>query len=197
MKLQNDNKIRRILPITVVMFAGIVLASVFVYNPMSGQLLTTTPAIIFQPGTNAGQADLGGNTITVLQSPSQTSATVELHPTYQKTYYKDVIQINNTEANTYYIILRVIDPLSDTRITQAKAYIYDTATDTLLATVDLTLPGNETPWITMNGNAVFRVDFEFVIADQAGDSPNTPPSLTDSQFTLDLIYSTSNIEAAP
>ena len=196
--LRLDKNVKKILPIAIVMFAGIVLASVFVYNPITGQLVTTTPAIIFQPGANAGQADLGNNnTITVSLSPSQTSASVLLHPTYQKTYYKDILEVNNTDANTtYYILLRVTDPLSDTKVVEAFAYLKDTA-GTVLATLDLTLAGTETVWIPIPANTKYIIDFSFVISDGTGDSPNTAPSLTDTQFAIDLIYSTSGTEAAP
>ncbi|MEB3861898.1 MAG: hypothetical protein GSR84_06730 [Desulfurococcales archaeon] len=196
--LRLDKNAKKIVPIAIVMFAGIVLASVFVYNPITGRLVTTTPAIIFQPGANAGQADLGNNnTITVSLSPSQTSASVLLHPTYQKTYYKDILEVNNTDANTtYYILLRVTDPLDDAKVVEAFAYLKDTG-GTLLATLDLTVAGTETVWIPIPANTVYIIDFSFVISDGAGDSPNTAPSLTDTQFAIDLIYSTSGTEAAP
>ncbi|MCE4603169.1 MAG: hypothetical protein F7B18_08295 [Desulfurococcales archaeon] len=195
--LRLSRNAKKLMPITIVMFAGIVLASVFVYNPITGQLVTTAPAIIFQPGTNAGQADLGGNTITVSLSPSQTSASVLLHPTYQITYYKDILEVNNTDTvNAYFILLRVTDPLNDAKVTQAFAYLKD-AGGAVLATLDLTIAGTETTWIQIPANTVYTLDFSFTIADGTGDSPGTAPALTDTQFAIDLIYSTTNTEAAP
>jgi len=83
-----------------------VAASVFAYYPLSIMVSPTTPPVTFAAGNNAGSNYLGpGNTITVSLGSNSTSASVTIHTTYQKTYYKDVLRITNSDSKAYNIYL--------------------------------------------------------------------------------------------
>lgn len=93
--------------------ASVAFASVFVYYPINVSVSPVSPPIVIDPGSNANQPDLAGNTITVNIGANKTSATVTVHPTYQTTYYKNITVIENTDAATsYYVWIRVDTALS-------------------------------------------------------------------------------------
>ncbi len=143
--------------------------------------------MIFTWGTNTGDTDLGGNTITVTIPNSNTSASITVHPTYQVTYYKDILGIKNQDTSTsYYITIRVTNPLSDTLINTAELRIYSGTT--LIDTVDLTATGDTSIATALGAGQTWRVDIYLDIDDTGGDE-NTPPSLTDNSFSLQVIYS--------
>lgn len=75
--------------------ASIVFASVFVYYPASIQVSPTAPPVIFSEGDNSNQRDLYGQTITTTIDETGTSVLINLHPTYRRTYYLDVLRIKN------------------------------------------------------------------------------------------------------
>ena len=167
----------------------IVLASVFVYNPVTGTLTPQKPPVIFDLGSNAGQTDLGGQTITVTLGPSSTSATVTIHPTYEKNYYKNVTLIKNQDAATAYNIwIKVTDPLSDPKILSAQAIIRDSTGP--IATVDLTTTGTPISVGNLAASGKYTIDLVVTI-DHTGGAPGTAPSLTDNQFTFEVIYTPS------
>ena len=89
----------------------IAYASVFVYYPMTINTIAVAPPIVFEEGSNAGEEDLGGNTIEVSISPQGTEITITLHPTYQETLYKDIALIRNLDTRAYNVYIRVLTPL--------------------------------------------------------------------------------------
>jgi hypothetical protein len=171
--------------ILVSMLTSFVYASVFTYNPLTINISPVAPPVIFKYGANTGKADLRGTTITATISNTNTSLTLTLHPTYQKVYYKDVARINNTDTNVYYVMFNVTSPLTNSKITSAKLYLWEGTTKKL--EVDLRTTG-PTSRVSMNGKAEWRIDVEIVIS-ESGGSYNTPPPASDS-VTLNLIYST-------
>ena len=104
--------------------ASVVFAAVFIYYPLGVTIKPVAPPVYFAPGTNANGTDLAGNTINVTLGANYTSAIVELHPTYQFAYYKDVLKvINNDPGNTsYYVYLKVTNA-NITNIPGADLYI--------------------------------------------------------------------------
>jgi len=86
---------------------SITFASVFVYYPVTATISPVPPPVKFEPGTNAGQADLSG-TIGVSIGVDETSLTVTIHPTYQTAIYKNVSVIKNYDTKSYnvWIIVR-------------------------------------------------------------------------------------------
>ncbi|MEM4671891.1 MAG: hypothetical protein QXJ84_05955, partial [Desulfurococcaceae archaeon] len=106
------------------------LASVFAYYPLTLQAVPTAPGVVFEPGSNAGQPDIGeGNTITVTIGANKTSASITIHPTYQENYYKDVLRINNTDdnaMNVYIVFTSVVNNLPTGSI--VKLFVYEGAT---------------------------------------------------------------------
>ncbi|MEM4489217.1 MAG: hypothetical protein QXK88_10585 [Desulfurococcaceae archaeon] len=106
------------------------LASVFAYYPLTLQAVPTAPGVVFEPGNNAGQPDIGaGNTITVTIGDNKTSASITIHPTYQENYYKDVLRINNTDDNAMnvYIVFTFVSNTLPAGST-VKLFVYEGAT---------------------------------------------------------------------
>jgi len=188
--LKNDHKM--LILILVSMLTSFAYASIFTYNPLTTNISPVAPPIIFKYGGNTGKADLRGTTITANIGNANTSLTLTLHPTYQKVYYKDIAKINNTDSNAYYIMLKVTNPLTNSKIVSAKLYLYEGTTKKL--EVNLLATGS-TSWVLINGKAEWRIDVEIEIS-ETGGSYDTPPFTSDSA-TLNLIYSTQNVESPP
>lgn len=90
---------------TVLLVAAFVVASLFAYYPLQLTISPAQPPIVFQPGSSAGGPDLHCNVIQVCLGAGGTSAKVMIHPTYQTTYYKDVIRLKNNDNKVYDIFL--------------------------------------------------------------------------------------------
>ena len=137
------------------------LASVFSYYPVTLTLQATPPPVMFEEGSNAGQADLSG-TITVSIGANQTSLEVTLHPTYQTTYYKDVARLTNTDTtSSYNVWIRVNTAMALPAGSTAQMILTDSGGAALL-TVDLTTTGTSGP-VTLNAGASLYLDFKFTI----------------------------------
>ncbi|MCC6009918.1 MAG: hypothetical protein LM588_02855 [Fervidicoccaceae archaeon] len=174
---------------TLILVAGLmamvfVAASVFAYYPLSITVSPTTPPVTFATGSNSNQNDLGpGNTITVSLGSNSASASVTVHPTYQKTYYKDVLRITNSDSKTYNVYIRV-----DTAIASFPAgstillKIYDSGTP--IATVPLTSTGTVSIG-SLSGGGAWEVDVEVYIP----EGSSLPSSAT---ANLQLIYTPSS-----
>jgi len=169
---------------------AIVNASVFVYYPITVNLAPATPPIIFGEGSNANKADLYGN-IEVSITEANTSLTIKVHPTYQTTYYKDILRIKNQDSKTYYIKIYVVDAFVDNKTKSAYLIIGSEQID--LGSTGLK-PSSS--WITINANTDLSVDLKLEI-DTSGGSYNSAPSLSDTQVTIKLIYSPQNSELPP
>ncbi len=89
-----------------ILAAAFIAATVFAYYPFQLIVQPVQPPIYFDRGSNANQPDLGsGKTIDVELGASGSSAEVIIHPTYQITYYKNVIMIINTDNKVYNVYL--------------------------------------------------------------------------------------------
>lgn len=174
---------------------SVVFASVFVYYPVTVNVSPTAPPVVFLQGSNSGGKDLYGTTIEVTLDPTGTSASLTLHPTYQKTYYMDVLRIKNQDsANAYYVRIKVAETILNGNLASAKLYLYEGSA--LVGTIDLlTTQTQPTNWIALNAGGELRIDFEFHYVTQGGDF-NTPPPGSGS-IVLELIYSTQSIENPP
>ena len=158
---------------------AIAFASVFVYYPITLDTSPVAPPVKFDPGSNAGQPDLSGS-ITVNIGANGTSVSITLHPTYQKTYYKNITIINNTAATAFHIWIRVNTQVSLNPGDTAVMNIYDSLGN-FVGTVDLTVTG-DTYVGQVSGNDWFRIDVEYNIAEG-----NLLPSL--STADIEIIYS--------
>ena len=69
------------------------------------------PPIVFELGSNANKNDLQEQ-ISVLLGNNKTSASITVHPTYQVTYYKGVLNISNTDSKAYYVHIKVVNPIT-------------------------------------------------------------------------------------
>jgi len=171
-----------------------VSASVFVVYPVAGSLSFTKPPIVLDAGSNAGQADLGGNTISVTLGANATSATITLHPTYETTYYYNILYVNNTDtAHTYYVRFE----LSSNELKSGEsitALIYNATSGALIDTVSLTANGtawNTAGWIPLSAGGSLRIDFKILFPE------GQPLPSTAQSFTLNVVYSTQNTENPP
>ncbi|MGB9828431.1 MAG: hypothetical protein ACPLSM_07935 [Thermosphaera sp.] len=174
--------------------ASIVFASVFIYYPAIVQVSPTSPPVIFVEGSNSNQRDLYGTIISTIIDATGTSASVTLHPTYQRTYYSDVLRIKNLDSQVYYVKVNIHSTITDGNLARAKLLFYDGATK--VGEVDLLTtqlqPGG---WVVLNGNGELKIDFEFIYGTNGGSS-TTPPT-GGGTILLELVYSTANTETPP
>ena len=174
--------------------AAMVSASVFVVYPVSGTLSFVSPPIVLNAGSNAGQADLGGNTISVQIGDNQTSATITLHPTYETTYYYSILYVNNTDTvNSYYVKFKLSTSSTLSNGEQVTALIYDSngnLIDTVTIDSTTTSSWNTNGWLTLGAGSGFRIDFKIVY-------PEGQPLPGTQSFTLSIVYSNQNAENPP
>lgn len=169
------------------MLVAIVNAAVFGYYPITLSVTGVQP-IQFEAGTNAGNPDLGdGNTIVVTLGPNLASADITLHPTYHKTYYKNVLKVNNLDSvKSYYIGIKVNTALSG--FTIAKMHVYDSTHTTLIGSFDLTTTGADYWYGPLSAGSNYIIDFEFVY-------PEGSPLPSGVSASIELIFSPQNTEA--
>jgi hypothetical protein len=179
---------------TLILVAGLmamvfVAASVFAYYPLSITVSPTTPPVTFAAGSNAGNDDLvSGNTITVSLGDNYASASVTVHPTYQRTYYKDVLRITNSDSKAYNVHIKVETaittfPLGST--IQLKIYASGASrAGTPIATVDLISTGTVSIG-SLSSGGTWEVDVEVII-------PEGSPLPSPATANLQLIYTPSS-----
>jgi len=162
--------------LAIVLFLGLVATSVFVYLPINVTISGTTIPVKFATGSNAGGTDLGGNTISVTLGSKSMSAKVTLHPTYEYTYYEDVLRIvNDDDSNPHYIAIRVKTTISG--LETAQMIIHLSSGDKII-----NLNSEDTSeWYEISASESAQVDFFFKISE---DSP-----LPSGTILLELIYS--------
>ena len=166
---------------------AVAFASVFVYYPVDLTITGASPPVILEEGSNANQPDLMGNIISVTIGQNGTSASIQLHPTYQKTYYKNITIINNTDAgNSYYITIRISDALNGLPAgSSANMIIYD-KNGVFIANINLMSTGTYSIATLLSASSWWRIDFEIYIPEGVLLS-----SITDT-LVMEIIYSTSN-----
>ena len=121
------------------------LASVFAYYPLTLQVVPTAPGVVFEPGSNADQPDIGeGKTITVTIGANKTSASITIHPTYQENYYKDVLQIVNNDDNAMNVYI-VFTSVSNTLPAGSTVKLFVYEEDTKVKELDVTNPAVNQP----------------------------------------------------
>jgi len=171
-------------------------ASVFVYYPLSITLQPSKPAVYFVPGSNANQNDImygvDGNRIVVTVDSAGAEARITVHPTYQRTYYKEVLNITNQDSQAYYVWLIIDDPITvGGNLTSAKLYVKN-ASGTTVNLVNLSQTGSVLIG-QIPGGASWRIDLEFNITGYGSQgSPNAAPILSDTSASLRLVYTPSN-----
>ena len=139
------NKRAVLLPTLVLMVSAVALAAVFAYYPLTLQVAPTSPGVVFEPGSNAGQPDIGaGNTIAVTIGANKTSASITIHPTYQENYYKDVLRINNTDGNAMNVYI-VFTSVSNTLPTGSIVMLFVYEDTTKVRELDVTNPAVNQP----------------------------------------------------
>ncbi len=174
--------------IALALLMAIVNASVFTYYPLGINLVPVSPPVIFKEGSNAGQHDLYyghyGYKIDVTIGENGASATIKLHPTYQTTYYHDVLKITNQDDGAYYVWVYVEEAMEELPGgSEAYLIIGDQYFD-LLST------GLSDEYVTLNSGGSLRVDLKFFIP----EGSTLPGS---SSAAIKLIYSPQNVEKPP
>ncbi|MEB3758261.1 MAG: hypothetical protein GSR87_00110 [Desulfurococcales archaeon] len=174
----------------------IVNAAAFIYYPLNVELNVQKPPVYFGLGSNGNGADLWGNVINVTITDANTSLAVQVHPTYQLNYYKNISVIKNQDPNNaYYIMFNVTDAIIDTNVTSAELIITN-ASSVVLATIDLKQTGLQpaTGWIEIDPNETFTVSLEVIITPGTTVTYNTTPTLDDGVAGVRLVYSPQSAE---
>jgi len=169
---------------------GVAFAAVFVFFPANITMSFANPPVIFLPGKNANQPDIGqGNNIGVTVGENKTSVSITLHPTYQKTYYQNITLVKNVESSSgkaYNLWFKVNNPISGLPAgSQAKLLVYQAGAarnGVPILAVDLTSSGVSN-MIALNANSFYEIDF-FVVFPEGQPLPQN--SVTAS---LELIFS--------
>ncbi len=170
---------------------GLVGTAVFVYLPGDISITPVQPPVIFDAGTNANQTGLAGNTITLILGENSSSFSLTLHPTYQKTYFHDVLRIVNPAlpaGDNYFFGIKVLTPVSGP-YTTAQMNIYDSSNNLVLS-VDLTSATLQGWPTALNDNTVYRVDFVFVL-------PENVPLPGSTTIQVELVYSPQSATIPP
>jgi hypothetical protein len=184
---------------TLILVAGLmamvfVAASVFAYYPLSITVSPVNPPVKFVAGNNSNQTDLGpGNTIAVILGSNSASASVTIHPTYQTTYYKDVLKINHTDVDSkeYNVTIRVNSYTSDLPPgSYILLKIFDEQSGHLIKEVNLTSLSSSISNMDKIGDLddgeTWRVDIVVYIPE------GSPISTTSATVDMELIYTPSS-----
>jgi len=177
---------------------AVVNASVFVYYGLTVNISGTTAEVRFAYGANANQGDLAGQDIIVtLEGSFNTKATITIHPTNEKTYYRDVLRIENYGvSHIYYGWIKVNTPISDGDITSANLYVKDSSGN-IIATINLkssTLQGGgfQIPAATSSGSPPTVTPGRLYIDIEIQISRNVDAGTKTGSAVLELIYSPSS-----
>lgn len=134
-----------LIPVLALLATTLALASVFTYYPLTIRALPVAPGVVFEPGSNAREPDIGvGNFIEVVIGDNATSASLTIHPTYQENYYKDIIRIRNgdDDAMRIFLIFTSLNNLLPSG-SVIKIFFYEGATK--VKELDITNPTLNTP----------------------------------------------------
>ncbi|WP_434731102.1 hypothetical protein WLZ34_05770 [Thermogladius sp. KZ2Tp1] len=199
---------RRVLAlVAVAVFTSIVFASVFVYYPAWVTVSPVQPPVYFATGSNANQQDLGpNNTIGVSLGPNSASLAITIHPTYQVSYYKDIVRIvNGDSSKVYYAYLRVYTAATGLPDgSQLVLYVYSKGASrslsgyqpptpvsgTYLASLDLITATSQKFPITISAGSPVEIDLYVYIPEGS-----TPPASVTAKLLL--VYTTSSTETPP
>jgi len=157
-------------------------AAAFNYYPLTVNIHGTTDEVKFAPGENAGKPDLAGKTIRVILGGTQ--ATIFLHPTNEKTYYSDVLRIENYGGSDYYAWIKVNNAIKREAIISATLYVKDA--DGNVWEIDLKQRGvqpSAPDYITIPASGTLYIDVEIEI-DTYADAGEVKDTVA-----LQLIYS--------
>ncbi|MEM3924377.1 MAG: hypothetical protein QXZ48_08855 [Zestosphaera sp.] len=166
---------------------SIVNASVFVYYPVTLKISPQQPPVVFREGTNAGQPDLWGKTITVNIGNEGTSLEITVHPTLQRNYYYNLTEIvSQDSSNTYYIKFRVTKAINDVRVNTAYLIISNTSAQYQIDLKTTELQPNN--WISLQAGGKLRVDLYLELSGYSGG---------DISASVDLIITTTDTTETP
>lgn len=168
--------------------ASFIAASVFAYYPLTLTVQPTTPPVVFETGSNANQNDLGpSNTIVVSIGSNSTSATVTIHPTYQRTYYRDVLRIKNNDAKAYYVWLS-LESVSNSLPPGSRVSLLVGSQNITLTSLST---GAKVQVGPISGSSTLTIDIEVYIPEGSSISGAS------ATFNLNAIYTPSSSEEPP
>jgi len=171
--------------------AALINAAAFAYYPININITGTQP-VKFYPGSNAGHPDLGaGYNILVQTDDNGSSVEINIHPTYQHTYYHNITVVKNEDTDkSYYVAFRVTTPLSGWPASSVAKLLVYTSEGGYVFHVDLKTTGTSA-WIgPLSAGDHYRIDFYFYY-------PPGNPLPSGSTASLQLIYSPENPASIP
>lgn len=173
--------------------AAITLASVFVYYPLAITATPTSPGVKFVSGSNAGGPDIGsGRRITVTIAENETRATVSIHPTYQRNYYKDVLKIKNEDDDEMRVHL-IFRTLTNTLPDGSKVFLIVYRDATRVKMQEITSPALNTPIYIGNIGSGHTWEIDFYIYIPGGKGIRNAIY----SASIELVYTPSNETPPP
>ena len=173
----DDTRRAVVLALAATIILSIAFSSVFVYYPITAIIQPVQPPVKLDYGNNANVNDLGStsgqsNKIEVKIGTNNANATITIHPTYEASYYENVIIIRNTDdSKSYSVTLKVYVAVSGLP-SGSKVLLYlfsqgaarslsgwpssNLAPSGSLAVLDLTQTTTAT--VTLNGGSIVEVD---------------------------------------
>ena len=172
--------LRRIIATAILLLAivsGIVAyAGISVIYPGTATFSEVEPPVKIVAGSNANATGLAGTTLSVTIGANSTSVSVSFAITYQTNYIDDVFEIKNTDnTSTYYIVIRVNQPITASNVREAYMYVGSTQ-------IDLTATGTSAE-ITLPAGGTLKVSFKIVVEE------GTALKTTGLTTSFDIIYS--------
>lgn len=169
--------------------ASVAFASVFVYYPGTVTAYYQNPPIVWEGDSNSNGTDLEGQTITVKVGFNSTKLSIEVHPTYEYTYYKGIVKISNVGTKQYNVYIRVTQPADFGKISGGEVKLILHTPNDGDQVLDMTNGGaTYGPFLLGSGESI-GVDLQYFLP----DGVKLPSSIT---FSVQLIYTPSS-EAPP
>ncbi|MEN2999007.1 MAG: hypothetical protein ABDH61_00255 [Acidilobaceae archaeon] len=144
----------------------------------------------FEPGSNAGRPDVGGSPIGVSISQGGNVADVTIRPTYQTSWYRDLLRIRNLDTSARYVCIH-ISPGDNAALRpgdRAELYVFPSGASRIpsgypaptfplgfLAKRDLLSPGSSC--FSIGGGATVELDILVYMVDDGVTRGNTKASL--------------------
>ncbi len=161
--------------------ASVAFASVFVYYPGTVTAYYQRPPVVWSSDSNTNATDLEGQEIKVITGSNATTLSVEVHPTYEYTYYKGIAKISNVGTRSYNVYIRIIESADFGDISGASVELI-LHTSNSVQVLDMTESEGKTygPFLLNSGEDI-SVDIQYYLP----SGVKLPSSVT---FQIQLIY---------
>lgn len=165
----------------------IAVAGVFTYRHVNTVIYVSEPVVFFELGSNANKPDIGpGRTIVVVLGVNKTRVGIQIHPTYQRNYYRNITIVVNRDTKPLAVYFTTRSREDTLPLNSSVAMIIYRG-DLLVSTIDLRQTPINTPIYIgyIPPNETWRIDFFVEIPEGV--------SITGRRLniTLDLVYTPS------